>query len=129
MMDLSKELSEGRIIITFLKGEMQEMAYLPDSQSVGVKEMYNLIGKAIQNGDIKVTKILSDGTEEIINERSICSICGKNDIEDYAYYFDFESEDINEQTFCSKKCRDEFILREAKKIKQEEINLVMDDID
>ena len=72
------------------------------------------VGKAFRKGELTIKRIDGDGEEKEIKN---CFICGKemNDLEEFAYLMinNPNAIGVDEKIFCTRKCWNEFLKREA----------------
>lgn len=78
--------------------------------------------KKLKYNEIEVE--IDDSCDDLEEQLLFCPVCKKeieNDSDAYSYNFitDFNSGEISELFFCSKKCWEEHILREAERIRFE----------
>ncbi|MDO8508190.1 MAG: hypothetical protein Q7S27_00735 [Nanoarchaeota archaeon] len=89
-----------------------------------IKKIGKSINEAIKEGNLIFTTINEEGIEvESKQEDSFCEICSREVVmfeNDYSWVIKSVAEDSegkDELWFCSKKCWDEHILREAEEIR------------
>lgn len=88
------------------------------------RDLKNAMSKAFKKGKLKIYPLDEEGNP-IKNDESAsgkCCICNKKIdevLDSFAYLVinDSNATDVNEQLFCCRKCWNEYLLREAEKLK------------
>ncbi len=110
------------ILITREKGYIERARVYKESQENKKgnisREVANAISNSISSGDLTITN--QDGEET--KDESLCDVCGKDIgicLNAYSYHI-IVSDDkmvLEEKLFCTKKCWEKYLLKEAKKVK------------